>query len=313
MEIGGRQADLSRAGNHAAVAPLFAAKFGRLPLAPGDPAATINDLIFARMIASEWTPLQRRMVDKITAKEEAARLVPGIRIARTLVTIEMDEVPTPGALHARLRPFIGTDAIANPAQASGGAIFLREVVGPDALADLHALASRDYSLVMREMQYAGLPRRVIVEALVPTADGEPPDDFKFHCVHGKPLVCQIDHARFGHSWGRLFRLPDFAPMDPADGLVTPPGVMMPSPAQLAAMMDIAARLSEPFDYVRVDLYDGLDGITFGELTFTPAASLGIAPSKHGSHRETDTHRLFSRIVIEALRAGRSGRVAERER
>ena len=200
-----------------------------------------------------------------------------------------------------MRGLIGTDAIAKPSQASGGTVFLRNVSGPADLAELHALATTDYAAVMREMQYAGLPRRVIVEALIPTADGRPPDDFKFHCVNGEPLLCQIDHARFGTPWGRIFRLPDFAPMDPADGIAMPPGVARPDPERLAAMIDAARTLAAPFDYVRVDLYNGLDGIYFGELTFTPSASLGIAPSKHGSHRVSATHRLFSRILMDALR------------
>ncbi len=240
---------------------------------------SINDLIFARMIDPDWTTLERRLVDKITAKEEAARLCPGLRVAATLATVDMVAVASPTALYDRLRGLIGTDAIAKPSQASGGTVFLRNVSGPADLAELHALATTDYAAVMREMQYAGLPRRVIVEALIPTQDGRPPDDFKFHCINGEPLLCQIDHARFGTPWGRIFRLPDFAPMDPADGIAMPPGVAPPDPERLAAMLDAARTLAAPFDYVRVDLYNGLDGIYFGELTFTPSASLGIAPSQ----------------------------------
>ncbi|WP_338501283.1 ATP-grasp fold amidoligase family protein [Sphingomonas kaistensis] len=290
----------TRAANHAAIAPMFAQKFGRQPLPSTDPEATINDLIFARMIDPEWTALERRLVDKITAKEEAARLCPDLRVAATLATIDMAGVASPADLFDRLRGFIGTDAIAKPSQASGGTVFLRHVAGPADLAALHALATTDYAAVMREMQYAGLPRRVIVEALIPTADGLPPDDYKFHCINGEPLLCQIDHARFGSPWGRIFRMPDFEPMDGDDGLDWPDSLQRPALQQIAAMIAAARTLSKPFDYVRVDLYNGLDGIYFGELTFTPSASLGIAPSKHGSHRVSPTHRLFSRILMDAL-------------
>lgn len=292
----------TRDANHAAVAPIFAGKFGRPPLAPTDPDASINDLIFARMIEPRWSAFERALIDKITAKAEAVRLHPGLRVAATLATIEMDRVGSPAELFDRLRPFVGTDAIAKPAQASGGTLFLRKLSGPDALTELYSLATTDYSLVMREMQYAGLARRVIVEALVPTRDGRPPDDLKFHCVNGEPLLCQIDHARFGKQWGRLFRLPDFRPMDPADGLVTPAGVALPDPERIAAMIAVARHLSAPFEYVRVDLYDGLDGVYFGELTFTPSASLGIAPSKDGSHRVSAAHRLFSSTLMAAIRS-----------
>jgi hypothetical protein len=47
------------------------------------------------------------------------------------------------------------------------------------------------------------------------------------------------------------------------------------PANLAAILDAAEKLSHGFDYVRVDLYAPDDSIYFGELTFTPGA--GVVP------------------------------------
>ena len=67
-----------------------------------------------------------------------------------------------------------------------------------------------------------------------------------------------------------------------------------------AMIAAAEALAAGFDFVRVDLYDGSDGIYFGELTFTPAASLGIAPAAAGDHAENATHRVYSGIVMAAL-------------
>ncbi|GAA4043009.1 hypothetical protein GCM10022281_25240 [Sphingomonas rosea] len=305
-EIDGNAMDFSPAANRAAVVPAFAEKFGRPPLPPEDPRALLNDLVFARMIDPDWSPLARAMVDKVSAKEEAVRLCPGLRTAPTVAVIAMDGVDSPLALFDRLRPFAGRDLVAKPAQASGGIVFLRGLKRPANVATLHALATHDYAGVMREMQYAGLPRRVIVETLIPTRDGQPPDDLKFHCIGGEPIWCQVDHARFGGAWSRIFGVPEFAPMDPDDGLVMPAGMSLPSAERRAAMVAAARALSAPFDYVRVDLYDGLDGIVFGELTFTPAASLGIAPSALGSHRETETHRRFSRALMDAWRKGREG-------
>jgi hypothetical protein len=37
------------------------------------------------------------------------------------------------------------------------------------------------------------------------------------------------------------------------------------------MIDVASRLSEGFDFVRVDLFNVDGRIYFGELTFTPSA------------------------------------------
>lgn len=42
------------------------------------------------------------------------------------------------------------------------------------------------------------------------------------------------------------------------------------------MLSAAARLSQPFSFVRVDLYDVEGRVYFGELTFTPGAALDAA-------------------------------------
>lgn len=296
----GKQSPLDREANYAAVAPMFVEKFGRGPLLPHDRSASINDLIFMRMIDPEWSPTERALIDKSTAKAAAAMLCPGLRSPETLATIAMDTVQSPAELRRLLSPFADMDAVAKPAQASGGAVFVRNGMTDRELCDLYDLATSDYALVMREMQYAGLPQSVIVEERVPTTGMEPPDDFKFHCIYGKPLLCQIDHGRFGEQWSRVLRVPDFGPLYADDGLVAPPGLVFPKPDRMRAMADAAAALSGPFDYVRVDLYDGVDGIYFGEITFTPAASLGIAPSAAGCHRETATHREYSRTLMQAF-------------
>lgn len=293
------QTELDPAANYAAVAPMFVDKFGRHPLPPEDRLASINDLIFMRMIRSDWSELQRSLVDKSIAKEAATALYPGLRVPETLATISMDDVPSPAALAERLAPFVGSDAVAKPAQASGGTVFLKHAVSDDDLRELFDLASHDYALVMREMQYAGMPNRVVVERLVPTRDDAAPDDFKFHCIYGEPILCQIDHARFGERWSRVMRLPDFSPLYEGDGLVAPASVIWPEQGRMQAMAAIAAALSQPFDYVRVDLYNGVDGVYFGEMTFTPSASLGIAPSAEGCHRVTDTHRAYSSALMDA--------------
>ena len=293
-------APMTRAFNHVIAGPHFRRRFGRWPLPAADPRSTINDVIFDRMIDPRWTPLERAFVDKETAKREAQRLSPGLRVPETRLVVAMDDVPSPEALFDRLHPFVGTATIAKPTHASGGTVFLRDVTGPEDLRRLFWLARADYASILREMQYWRLPRKIIVEALVPSAAGISPDDYKFHCVRGQPLVCQVDHSRFGRPWSRLYRVPSFEPMDRDDGLAPPAGHALPTAERIAAMMAAARALSAPFEFVRVDLYDGSDGVYFGELTFTPAASLGIAPAAAGDHAENATHRVYSGIVMAAL-------------
>ena len=258
-------------------------------------------------MSDRWTPLHRACVDKVRVKEVVARLAPGVRIAPTRAVVPMAGVRSAAELWARLERFAGADLFAKPAHACGGATWMRAATGPADVRALFDVASRDFYRTKRETQYRGLPRAVLVEDRVPTADGRPPDDLKFHCVRGEPLLCQIDHDRFGAVRRKLFLAPGFEPMCPDDGVALPPGHLLPPPDRLAAMADAARSLAAPFDHVRVDLYDGADGIYFGELTFTPGGAIGIAPSAPVAHHGSATHRTYSRIMMDALRAAREGR------
>jgi len=48
---------------------------------------------------------------------------------------------------------------------------------------------------------------------------------------------------------------------------------VPRPAKLDEMLQLAATLSEDFEYVRVDLFQVDERIYFGELTFHPGSGL----------------------------------------
>ena len=294
-------APATRACNRLIAGAYFRQKFHRWPLPPRDPGATVNDFIFNRMIGLRWSALQRSFVDKESAKAEARKLVPELRVPETLMVLPMETIRSADHLFELLRPHVGTDSIAKPTHASGAVTFMRDVTCSADLAFLHELASTDYAFIMREMQYRGLPKKIIVERMVPTSTASPPDDYKFHCVHGKPLVCQVDHNRFGPAWSRLFCVPEFDPMHGGDGLDQPKDYALPAPDRLASMMATARALAAPFDFVRVDLYDGADGVYFGELTFTPGGSLGVAPSTCGDDPASATHRVYSRIIMTALK------------
>lgn len=298
---GGCPALADRSDNHVAAGAHFARRFGRWPVPVHDPNALINDYIFDRMIDPVWTTMERAVVDKATAKAEALKLSPNIRVPDTLAIISIDDLPSSEALFAALSPFIGRPAIAKPTHASGGVVYLEHLSSPQQLDGLFTLASIDYSTVLREMQYHGLKRQIIVETLVPTLAGQSPDDYKFHCVDGEAILCQIDHSRFDKPWSRLLKLPDLAPFDEADGLAWPMTYRQPTSERTASMIEIARSLSRPFRFVRVDLYDSPDGIYFGEWTFSPAAALGIAPSAAGDHAVNPTHLAYSEAMMSAIK------------
>lgn len=132
--------------------------------------------------------------------------------------------------------------------------------------------SRDFSQRYREKQYKGIRPRILVEEFIEADDGGDLEDFKIFCFHGQPVLVQLDRDRFiGHrqaffdpNWRRL---PVRRAYPPIDGTV-------PRPGQLGLMLEVAATLSRPFPFCRVDLYLAQGRLWFGELTFTPDAGLG---------------------------------------
>jgi hypothetical protein len=80
-------------------------------------------------------------------------------------------------------------------------------------------------------------------------------------------IVQLDGDRYASRWRNLYA-PDGTQLDAT--LHRRPGPPVPVPASFGAMRRIAERLSEAFDFVRVDLYALRDRIVVGELTHYPA-------------------------------------------
>jgi hypothetical protein len=120
----------------------------------------------------------------------------------------------------------------------------------------------------REWVYGRMPRRVIVEEMLATADGSIPDDYKFFVFHGTCAFVQVDSGRFGRRTQDFFR-PDWQHIPLSAG---PPWANPepPKPDCLSEMITLAERLGADTDFVRVDLYDVDGRIVFGELTSFPA-------------------------------------------
>jgi hypothetical protein len=125
----------------------------------------------------------------------------------------------------------------------------------------------NYYWVNREFQYYHIKPRVLIEEYLKSRDGEWPLDYKFWCFGGHPEFVKLaNHTRNLHSfYDREWNLLD---LSYREGQLRS---HVPKPMNLDEMMSVASRLSAPFDFVRVDLYN-IDGkIYFGELTFTPTA------------------------------------------
>jgi hypothetical protein len=116
----------------------------------------------------------------------------------------------------------------------------------------------------RERQYIGVPRRFFIEEKI--------DDHEFgitglantytiRCIYGKPVTFHIKrNGKFNawiiSSWRQV--------MSDAGSIQPPP--------EAGKMIELAEKLSQPFEFVRIDFYlDAQRRIFFSEYTFTPNA------------------------------------------
>lgn len=127
-----------------------------------------------------------------------------------------------------------------------------------------------------ELHYLNIDRKIMAEQYIEEIDGNL-HDYKFHCFRGKPLLVEVIGDRdlsthslyeswFDMNWKILNISEDIENYYNYDS-------SFEKPKQFSNMMEIAALLSQSFEYVRVDLYLIGDKIYFGELTFTPANGL----------------------------------------
>lgn len=122
----------------------------------------------------------------------------------------------------------------------------------------------------REWAYTGIKKSQIIieEFLENPLDPEAGiEDYKILCFGGKPQIiiydCDryIEHKRnvYDTKWNRIFVDSDCKQKD----------TVIPKPKNIDYMLEVAAKLSADFPFVRVDLYNIEGKIIFGELTFYP--------------------------------------------
>jgi hypothetical protein len=147
----------------------------------------------------------------------------------------------------------------------------------------------NYYVNSREAFYRDIDRKILVEEFLEESDGASVVNYKIFVYAGIPkffYVSQGEHAagnltiaHFTRDYQRLpirIKLSDqtFVPdkaaiarsgEDPAAGYAFP--------ANMEQMFDVASRLGQGFDFIRVDLYNPGGRILFGELTALPGGGL----------------------------------------
>ena len=123
--------------------------------------------------------------------------------------------------------------------------------------------------VGREWQYKNIKPRIICEEFIGEND-IPPSDYKISCFNGKPdniMVCygretgETQYYFFDLNWN-LLRYNGW-------GKKAPSNFSLPKPEGLEEMIQLAEKLSKPYYYARIDLYNVNGKIYFGEITLCP--------------------------------------------
>lgn len=149
-----------------------------------------------------------------------------------------------------------------------------------------------FYLTYSEMQYRGIPPKLICEKLIETESGDVPVDYKVYCFNGVPdcvLTCskrgQLGHGAEYYFFDKDWNLKRYNKR----GKDAPADFSLPKPTGIEKVFEYATKLSKPFPFVRADFYLEKEKVTFGELTFTPAG--GFDPN-----RLSESQLLFGKMV-----------------
>ncbi len=119
---------------------------------------------------------------------------------------------------------------------------------------------------------------VLIEEFLEDAEFSPPLDYKYYIINGKIAFIEVVQGRFekgsyvtiyDYNWNRL----TFTHGNPI-------GNDIKKTQNLKEMNELAIKLSEDFDFARIDLYNiNQEGIVFGEITPFPG-TLPFKPRKY---------------------------------
>ncbi|MBQ9530755.1 MAG: glycosyl transferase [Eubacterium sp.] len=124
----------------------------------------------------------------------------------------------------------------------------------------------------REWNYKNVPQKIVAEKVIRDKNGNLPVDYKFMCFNGDPKLLFLDiglldeNNIYNHDYPRNIYDKEFNLLPVKETRENYKG-KVDKPDNWERMLEIAAKLSEPFPYCRVDLYNVDGKIYFGEITF----------------------------------------------
>lgn len=127
--------------------------------------------------------------------------------------------------------------------------------------------TQNYYFQRAEPQYFFVKPKAFIEKLVRGEESESPLMLRFWCFKGSVVLIQADDGSpvspfYNREWRDM-------KISRVGG--KPPESQIDKPKNLEEAISTAEKLSNPFYFVRVDLYNEREEIRFSELTFTPMA------------------------------------------
>lgn len=129
---------------------------------------------------------------------------------------------------------------------------------------------QDYYLTGREWPYKNVPRKIIAERYLVDQNTNEIIDYKFHCFNGDPFYCQVFFDRHT-SEKTVFYNMNWEKQEIGRPNIEPYKGEYPQPQNFSLMMELARKLAKNLPYARIDLYDVMGHVYFGEITFFPAS------------------------------------------
>lgn len=144
----------------------------------------------------------------------------------------------------------------------------------EVIRELNYQLKLDFGILSMEKYYSDIPRKIVVEKFLENKGEKDLRDYKFYCFNGKVEYCQLIKNRttdetidfYNKDWERQ----EFTGLS----VIKKSLIKDEKPKNYKLMIDLANKLANCFDFVRVDFYNVDGKIYFGELTFCPSSGFG---------------------------------------
>lgn len=142
--------------------------------------------------------------------------------------------------------------------------------------EFNSALSKNYYYQSREWNYKNIQPKILVEKFIET--GSKLLDYRFFCFHGEVKLIFVDidtasaNGKYNPEAKRNIYNTEFELQEFTVGRENFNTKLVNKPNNINQMMEIAEKISKPFIFCRVDLYNNNGEIRFGEITFYPGGA-----------------------------------------